>query len=182
MRHESQGRSRDSYNDGGRKSQHDDNYGGQESSRGYSANNNWEHQGRDASGQFTSESRGRGYGRNDSRRSQPRDEQGRFADDGGQSGGGQYYGNESSYDRDDGMTRGAGYGQGNSRAGENTGGGHSQHDADYLHWRNEQMGKLDEDYQGWQSERRKKFSEDFDKWRSDKSGKATTQDAADKSK
>lgn len=45
---------------------------------------------------------------------------------------------------------------------------------DYLHWRAEQIGKLDEDYTTWQLERRQKFSEDFDKWRNERAQRTGT--------
>lgn len=46
-------------------------------------------------------------------------------------------------------------------------------DADYLHWRAEQMEKLDAEYDEWCDERRRKFAEDFDKWRSARRSKQT---------
>lgn len=60
------------------------------------------------------------------------------------------------------------------------------HDDDYMHWREQQMSRLDEDYHHWRGERRKKFAEEFDKWRSERSalvqGSDTKNQSADNKK
>jgi hypothetical protein len=120
---------------------------------------------------------------------------GRFGGEGGWEGeGGSYRGEPQSsghFGRDASRTMGEGYGQSGENQGSGRGGeqgsysqgmygsqgqyqGH-HHDDDYMHWRNEQLGKLDEDYKTWQGERRKKFADEFDKWRSERSAKAGSQ-------
>src|SRR5207248_1894742 len=51
-----------------------------------------------------------------------------------------------------------------AQTGRMAGFGHHE-DADYHHWRSQQMGKFDKDYADYRNERRKKFNEDFEKWR-----------------
>jgi hypothetical protein len=51
-------------------------------------------------------------------------------------------------------------------------------EADYLHWRDSQMRRLDEDYHRWREERRAKFAQDFDDWRSRRETTAQTSQAA----
>lgn len=53
------------------------------------------------------------------------------------------------------------------------------YEADYLHWREEQMSKFDRDYDEWRSERRQKFSSDFDTWRRNRADNPIVGDVAD---
>jgi hypothetical protein len=54
---------------------------------------------------------------------------------------------------------------------------HGDFEPDYLHWRENQMRKLDEDYHRWREERRSKFAQDFDEWRRRRGGQASTKAA-----
>lgn len=53
------------------------------------------------------------------------------------------------------------------------------HDANYMHWRQEQLKKLDEDYNAFQTEKRQKFSEEFSKWRTEQQGKQSSQNGSE---
>lgn len=59
------------------------------------------------------------------------------------------------------------------------GGGRSDFEPDYLHWRQQQLEAFDKDYSSWRDERRQKFSSDFDSWRQNRAANPIVGDVTD---
>ena len=59
------------------------------------------------------------------------------------------------------------------------GGGRSDFEPDYLHWRQQQLEAFDKDYSSWRDERRQKFSSDFDSWRQNRAANPIVGDVSD---